>query len=314
MFYMQGEIVGGATRYSDEMDLSRISLIYPCLERKMPRPIQHTVGAVSAADFDNMIRMSYPNIETEPLFFAEGDSWFNKFYPSRGNLLEQLDLPRGCHMLDHSWSGDWADDMFAPHRIAAAAQYLDAYPFKAILLSAGGNDIIGNIGALLNGTGNNATLSDSAVNDAFDRVESLIRNFCTARSQSTQNADTRVFIHAYDYLTPRNAPVKGKIAGPWVYPRLRAKGVDDATKQKALVTELLDKWLARLTAMATLGSPKHIAGFHVLVTLGMLTPANAADTGRSNDWEDEIHPSVVGYRKIAARLVNPVLRGVLAGA
>jgi hypothetical protein len=280
----------------------------------MPRPIQHTIGAVSAADFDRTIRDTDPNFETYKLFFADGDSWFNKFYPARANLLEQLDLPRGCHMLDHSWSGDKADDMFAPKRIAAAAQYLDAYPYKAILLSAGGNDIIGNIGALLSGTGNSATLSNSAVNAAFDNVESLLCNFCNARSQSTQNKSTRIFIHAYDFVTPRNAPVKGNIAGPWVYPRLIAKDVDDATVQKALVTELLTRWLARLTVLATPGSPKHINGFHVLLSQGVLIPANAADTGRSNDWEDEIHPSKDGFRKLADRLVSPVLRGILAGA
>ncbi len=280
----------------------------------MARPIAHTIGAISAADFDNNVRATDPLFDTYNLFFAEGDSWFNKFYPSRGNLLEQLDLPRGCHMLDHSWSGDKADDMFAPKRISAAAQYLDAYPFKAILLSAGGNDIIGNIGALLSGTGNTATLSAAAVNTAFDNVESLLRNFCAARSNSTRNANTRIFIHAYDFVTPRNAPVKGKIAGPWVYPRLMANQVDNPTVQKALVTELLTRWLARLTELATPGTPKYIVGFHVLLSQGILIPANANDTARSNDWDDEIHPSAAGYRKMAEKLVNPVLRGVLAGA
>ncbi len=283
----------------------------------MPRPISHTINATSAADFDATIRDTDPNFDTYNLFFAEGDSWFNKFYPVRGNLLEQLDLPRGCHMLDHSWSGDKADDMFAPHRISAAAQYLDAYPFKAILLSAGGNDIIGNIGALLSntgGTGNNTTLSNTAVEGAFDDVENLLRNFCQARSQSTRNAATRIFIHAYDFVTPRNAPVKVNIAGPWVYPRLMAKGVTNQAKQKALVNELLIRWLARLTTLAEPGTATSIAGFHVLVSQDILTPANANDNGRSGNWEDEIHPSVAGYKKIAARLVNPVLRGVLAGA
>jgi lysophospholipase L1-like esterase len=279
----------------------------------MPKLIHHTIGATSAADFDNTIRATDPLFDTYNLFFAEGDSWFNKFYPVRGNLLEQLDLPRGCHMLDHSWSGDKADDMFHPNRISAAAQYLDAYPFKAILLSAGGNDIIGNIGALLSGTGSNATLSNTAVDAAFDEVEALLRNFCAARTQSTRNTATRIFIHAYDFVTPRNAPVKGKLAGPWVYPRLLSKGVTDKAQQRSLVTELLVRWLARLTTLAETTSAKHIAGFHVLLSQGILTLANANDTARSGDWEDEIHPSNAGYRKIAERLVNPVLRAVLAG-
>lgn len=280
----------------------------------MPRPIQHTISAVSAADFDSIIRGTDPLFDTYNIFFADGDSWFNKFYPARANLLEQLDLPRDCHMLDHSWFGDKADDMFAPKRIASAAQYLDAYPFKAILLSAGGNDIIGNIGALLAGSGNRATLSDAAVTAAFDRVESLLRNFCKARSQSTRNQHTSVLIHAYDFVTPRNAAVKGNIAGPWVYPRLIAKDVNDTAVQKALVTELLTRWLARLTALATPGSPKHIKGFHVLLSQGILTPAIATDTARSNDWDDEIHPSKAGFRKLADELVSPALRAILGGA
>lgn len=280
----------------------------------MSKPVQHNISATSAADFDNWLSQTNPLATTEPMFLAEGDSWFNKFYPARGNLLEQLDLTQRTHMLDHSWSGDKADDMFAPNRIDAIAQYLDLYPFRAILLSAGGNDVIGNIGALLAGSGNTATLSNAAVESAFDDVEDLLRNFCRARSTSTRNAATRIFIHAYDFVIPRNAPVKGNLAGPWVYPRLIAKGVTSKARQTDLVRELLMRWLERLTTLAEPTSAKHIDGFHVLLTQGILTPANANDSGRSGDWEDEIHPTVAGYRKIAARLFNPLLNGILARA
>jgi len=146
----------------------------------MPRPISHTISGLSASDFDDIIRASDPNFGTYSLFFADGDNWFNKFYPLRGNLLEQLDLPRGCNMLDRSWSGDKASDMFSPNRIDAAAQYIDAYPYRAILLNAGGN-----VGALLSDTGNNASLSNTAIEAAFDDVGGLIGNFCNARQQSS---------------------------------------------------------------------------------------------------------------------------------
>ncbi len=280
----------------------------------MPKPIQHTISATSASDFDNWLTQTDPFATSDPMFLAEGDSWFNKFYPARGNMLEQIDLTQRTRMLDHSWSGDKADDMFAPHRIAAVAQYLDLYSYQAILLSAGGNDVIGNIGELLTSTGNNARLSNPAVENAFDKVEKYLRAFCDARSTSSRNASTRIFIHTYDFVVPRNAPVKGKIAGPWVYPRLMAKDVTDKNVQKNLVNELLIRWLARLTTLAEPTSGKHIDGFHVLLTQGMLTPANANDSGRSGDWEDEIHPTVAGYRKITAQLVNPLLNGILAGA
>lgn len=93
------------------------------------------------------------------------------------------------------------------------------------------------------------------------------------------------------------------------------KDVTNASKRKALVTELLIRWLARPTELAITGDPKQIVDFHVLVSQGILIPANANDTARSNDWEDEIHPSAACYRKMAENFVNPVLRGGgLAGA
>ncbi len=280
----------------------------------MPKPVQHTISATSAADFDQWLTETDPFATSDPMFLAEGDSWFNKFYPARDNLLEQLDLSQPCHILDHSWSGDKADDMFATKRIDAIAQYLDLYQYKAILLSAGGNDIIGNVGTLLSSVGYTVMLSDNAVEAAFDNVEMLLRNFCTARSKSSRNATTRIFIHAYDFITPRNAPVKGNIAGPWVYPRFIANDVVNQSVQLALISELLTRWLARLTTLADPASAKHIDGFHVFLTQGILTPAKARDTGRSGDWEDEIHPTKEGYRKIAAQLINPTLNAILAGA
>lgn len=260
-----------------------------------------------------MLSETAPTAADEPMFLAEGDSWFNKFYPVGANLLDQLDLPRGCRIIDHSWSGDKADDMFGPTRIAAVAQYLDAFSYKAILLSAGGNDLISQIGNLLTGGGNNAELDSVALEDAFGRVEMLLRTFAYARA-GTRNANTRIFIHAYDFVTPRNAPVRLNIAGPWVYPRLVAAGVTDKATQLRLVTELLTRWLDRLTQLALPQSTKYIPGFHVLLSQGLLKPANANDTGRSGDWEDEIHPTNAGYRVIAERLYNPVMRAVLAGA
>jgi len=277
------------------------------------KPIRHIVSAISAADFASLLSETAPTAADDPMFLAEGDSWFNKFYPVDANLLDQLDLPKGCRIIDHSWSGDKADDMFGAARISEVAQYLDAFAYQAILLSAGGNDLISQIGNLLDGTGNSATLDEVKVDDAFRKLETLLRTFAYARN-STRNAETRIFIHAYDFVTPRNAPVRPNIVGPWVYPRLMAAGVTSKLVQRQLVTELLTRWLGRLTLLALPDSPKYIPGFHVLLSQGLLKPANANDTGRSGDWDDEIHPTKAGYRVIAERLYNPVLRAVLDGA
>ena len=279
----------------------------------MPKPIRHVVSATSAADFADALASSDPTATDDPMFLAEGDSWFNKFYPVEANLLDQLDLPRGCRIIDHSWSGDKADDMFGRNRIAQIAQYLDVFTYRAILLSAGGNDLISQIGELLSGRGNSATLHEGKLDDAFQKVETLLRTFAYCRI-GTRNADTRIFIHAYDFVTPRNAPVALNIAGPWVYPRLMAAGVTNDADQLRLVTDLLTRWLERLTQLALPVSDQHIPDFHVLLSQGLLKPAQAGTRGRSGDWEDEIHPTNAGYRIIAEKLYNPVLRAVLAGA
>jgi len=57
------------------------------------------------------------------------------------------------------------------------------------------------------------------------------------------------------------------------------------------------RWLTRLTTFAKPGTASSIVGFHALVSNGFLTPAKASDTGKSGDWEDEIHPSNAGYKK-----------------
>jgi lysophospholipase L1-like esterase len=279
----------------------------------MPKPIRHVVSAMSAADFGEQLAQNAPAAFDDPLILAEGDSWFNKFYPTGDNLLDQLDLPRGSRIIDHSWSGDKADDMFGAARLEPIAQYLDLAEYDAILLSAGGNDIISQIGNLLDGNGNAAALDAEKVADAFQKIETLLRAFCYSRN-GTRNAETRIFIHAYDFVTPRDAPVKNHIAGPWVYPRLVANGVTDPQVQCDLLKDLLTRWQARLAILAEPASPQHVPGFHVLLSQGVLEPATSGTTSRSGDWEDEIHPTKAGYRKLAARLYNPVLRAVIDGA
>ena len=40
-----------------------------------------------------------------------------------------------------------------------------------------------------------------------------------------------VVVHTYDYLTPRNAPASflfAPVRGPWLYPAMRARGLDGA--------------------------------------------------------------------------------------
>jgi lysophospholipase L1-like esterase len=75
------------------------------------------------------------------------------------------------------------------------------------------------------------------------------------------------------------------------------------------VSELL---LGRLSdgIQALAQGPDPIENFYVVDTRDALTPAAASATGPSGDWENEIHPSAEGYRKLAER-ISPVVRSLL---
>ncbi len=271
----------------------------------MAAPSRKVVSPFRAGELHEYLQAADPVALQEPAIFAEGDSWFSKFFPARNNLLDALDLRRNAQVFDHSWSGDQAVDMLVGNRLAGLKDYFDTFRFHAILLSAGGNDVIAGIGSMLDGNGNASRLVDAEVGKRFDELETLIRAFCDARATSVLNAATPILIHAYDRMTPRDAPVIHLGIGPWVRPRLVAAGVTAPNAQKRIVDDLLGRWFQRLLQMVTAGNA--IAALHVLHTQGTLDEADSASTGRSGDWEDEIHPTRGGFRKITTQFYNPLL-------
>ena len=118
-------------------------------------------------------------------------------------------------------------------------------------------------------------------------------------------------------MTPRNAPARFiglvRMRGPWLYKAFAGSGLDIALQQRIadLLIDRLAAALLELDAGNTVSS-KALPGFHVVDTRNTLVRANPVDVGNSNDWLNEIHPNLWGYRKLAARLsaaINEVLLG-----
>ena len=101
------------------------------------------------------------------------------------------------------------------------------------------------------------------------------------------------------------------IAGPWLFKAFAGSGIEIALQQRIadLLTDGLADALLQLDA-ETGSEGRKLPAFHVVDTRNTLVRANPTERGNSNDWINEIHPNLGGYRKIAARLsarINEVL-------
>jgi lysophospholipase L1-like esterase len=263
-------------------------------------------------------------------FLAEGDSWFTIAAIPSSNLLHELRLGQWTQVLNLAYPGDTLRHIDTLASNADLVRFLARRnfnsPFDALLLSGGGNDVIGAAPSLIRKTapaGTDPALPESYVDAAaltqlLQDIQGAFAGIVGLRdSADSKSKGSPLFVHTYDYATPRNAPARFigalPIAGPWLFKAFAGSGIAIALQQK--ISDLLIDRLAAALLELDAGhsdSAKTLPGFHVIDTRNTLIMANPADTGNSNDWLNEIHPNMSGYRKIAARLsaaINDVLLG-----
>jgi hypothetical protein len=103
-------------------------------------------------------------------------------------------------------------------------------------------------------------------------------------AKSDVNRGLRIVVHTYDFVTPRNAA-----AGPgfdWV----RCVGVRIPQDDWAALGRTLRCVRSLIPDSNTEPS------LRVVDTQGTLTPAKTTDTGPTEHWQNEIHPTRTGYR------------------
>ena len=275
------------------------------------------------ADFD---KPDAPDLnQFNPVLLAEGDSWFTLGAIPSYNMLESLDFPTWGAVINLAYPGDTVSSMEKALKAGTAQRRVDvwaselgrwiadsaAYPLSAIVLSGGGNDLIEAFPHLLKSpcdytTINGASIADALDPDALEKFDQFIAASFTGivnfvRMHGGPNAHVPIFCHTYDYPTPNDAPATilgARIGHSWMYPHLMERAVP-----QALWTALSDVLLRRLAA--TLKSLE-LADFHVVNTLDTLTRAQLGARGESGDWDNEIHPSRTGYKKLARRLAKAV--------
>jgi lysophospholipase L1-like esterase len=259
-----------------------------------------------------------------PTLIAEGDSWFTLGSIPAHNLLQHLDfashgavvslahpgdtvqsmrrqIERGSTRRMHAWGSQFAKYVADPA----------TYPFTAILLSGGGNDLIDAVPHLLK-KGFDFGAVDPAQPDgamdpmqlaAFDRyvADSFTGIVNFVREHGGPNRDAPIFCHTYDYPTPNDAPATifgVRVGSAWLLPALKGAGVPSELWQS--IADHLVRHLAAL--LKGLDLPD----FHVVDTLGTIERAKPDATGESGDWDNEIHPNAAGYRKLAAKIVKAI--------
>lgn len=284
-------------------------------------------------------------IECGQVLVADGDSWFD--YPLRSDIVTELERQQWA-VLSAAHHGDTLEEIVydagqltAFYRVLSRAFHYDklinydqnildcrydverkAIP-KAIILSAGGNDILGGLFAYLierGGSSASEVLNEQMVDGLFYRMErilfeyiSAIRYLCQKIASDYTGDDTActnipIFIHGYDYA---QATGKGydlfmvRFAGPWITPALRKRGrgsTDGNEAVRTLVNEYNDLLchVAENDAWLSGHNPVYYLDFRNVV---------------GHDWRDEIHPNAAAAQKLAAETSQAVLnfhRGALA--
>jgi hypothetical protein len=275
---------------------------------RMPRPVP--------PNKNNLIPQEYAQaVDRNPTWaraLCFGDSWF-QYVPHPTDLNKQLARAfRRTLFLREGLAG--RDRQNWRIALPQIGRHIRNYRFDAILLSHGGNDIVGpEMQQILRKAGGaqpdapwpDADLPDvvrahvklKAFSDAMDATFGDIGEVVAHRDAHAPHSV--VVAHTYDYAVPNGTPFKLgplRLGGPWMLPSL-AKAEVPVGERDALVRWLVDRFSERLHAFAQAHAP-----FRVIDSRGTLV---------ASDWENEIHPRPDGFALIAQTHWVPALRDLL---
>lgn len=221
--------------------------------------------------------------EPVKVYLAEGDSWFS-FGGATSNLLMALDT-NDTLIVSCASPGDTMRNINTMGNSAFWRMLSPRFGAKwdGVLLSAGGNDLLGDVSRVLLGGNINRELLAMTVEDiaaGYRRIVRMVRDY----------SGCPVHAHTYDY--PVSDPYGGWFrAGPWIGDKLLAYGVP-YNRHDDIITDLIDALASKLHV---------IDGLTIHDTRGTLEPGVWRKIGWQKHYRNEIHPTVAGYRKLAAK-------------
>jgi lysophospholipase L1-like esterase len=240
---------------------------------------------------------------------AEGDSWFD--YPF-DDVLKELEDGFAYEIESVAHKGDPIEEMaYGGGQLEELTRRLEkllrhgTVP-KAILISGGGNDVVGvEFAMLLNHVdsaiaGLNGKVLDGVVDErvrlAYAHIIASVTDVC----EKMTGARVPILVHGYDYPVPDGRGFWGGWAflpGPWLEPGFRQKGFGDLAQRKRIARELIDRMNAMVSALCALPEFAHV--HHVDLRQVLSSGDDYEDW-----WDNELHPTAKGFKKVAQRFEN----------
>ena len=256
--------------------------------------------------------VTHESTEITPTLVAEGDSWFD-YAPAGLDVISSLKKFFNYKIHNVSQAGDTLDNMawgtkFKQRRwtrnrppLEETLRAIQKHRPPIVLLSGGGNDIAGEeLFSFLNHKQSGLpalrkNYTDFILKDYFLRVFSHISN-------EIWNKDEEIYIvlHGYGHPVPDGRSVVNilgfKFIGPWLKPSLVAKGYEQFSDQKQIMSELVDDFNSMLAQFAASDSRLHYIDLRPLI--------------QDTDWINELHLKNSAYRRVANKF-DQVIRPLL---
>ncbi|AXA44624.1 caspase family protein [Rhizobium leguminosarum] len=216
-----------------------------------------------------------------PILVSEGDSWFQ--YPFKlTDVIDDLMQKYAVFSLDAA--GDTLSNMFRE------AEYMEAIASTGasiLLFSGGGNDIVagGNLSAHLfdfDPAKSPAAHLRPSFNVVLDEAIGIYSKL--VRQVAQKFPSLHIICHGYDYTIPAN--------GPWLGKPMASRDITDLALQKAIAQVMVDRFNERLSLLQSSSARLHYIDCRGTVPAG--------------EWYDELHPTNVGYRKVANKFAAKV--------
>ncbi len=253
----------------------------------------------------------YTNLDSFPerkILLSEGDSWF-QFPLLLDDVIDHLTRTHLVRSLDAA--GDTLDNMLVrnPEFLTTLIQLDEELTARgrkvdALLLSAAGNDIIGEdqfgkpaLLALLRNhkPGKPAAwhVEPKAMKAALDIIEAGYRKAIGSVRAIAAYRKLPILIHGYDYAIPGGFPDDPRHPGyaaqdKWLGKPMADRAILDPQLQRGIVRYLIDNLNDRMAAIA--GTPAQTSVHFVDCRTAV---------GHVSRWNDEIHPTSDGYATVA---------------
>lgn len=236
-----------------------------------------------------------------PAVLSAGDSWFS--FPGHANTIDDLDemCQHQMSLLRLEITGETIAAMTTGSHRAKMQHLLSIYPVDALLISSGGNDVIGpELQNLFDNVPEGGDWRDFIRKDAMDGQFDFIANrfHSLANLRDVQRPGCWIVAHGYDYARPSGKPTIywlwpipiSVTVGPWIKTNLAAVGIVSDQDQTDVVHYLIDRFNEQLQGVAA--AHDRFVAIDNRGTLG------------DDEWSDELHPTRDGFRKIAESFLN----------